>query len=819
MTATTLTPAVSLRPPYFSVAVISAMALAYEILLMRLFSIIQWHHFAYMFIGLALLGYGISGTVVAIFQQRLAGRFVAVYIGCIILFAIMMLVSFALAQQIPFNAEAILWDGWQLLYLAGIFLMLTIPFFLVASAICLAFMQFGKQVSRMYAADLLGAGIGSIGVIVLLVWLFPQSALLLLAVSGMLAALLACQELQANKRWKIITVLILVVMLVLMKFFSFNLQLSAYKELLQIQRINGVNIIAEQSSPLGLISVVESAEVPLRHAPGLSLHATDEPLEQLGVFTDGDNMTVLTQYPREQRKLAYLDQTSSALPYHLKPLKHVLLAGVGGGADILLARYHQVPKIDGIEINQQMIQLLQHDYASYTGNLYQQPGVSIYHAEVRDFLATSSRRYDMIQLALLDAFNASSSGLYALNENYLYTVEALKLYLKHLQDDGYLALTRWIKLPPRDTLKMFATAVTALKQLGVSEPEQHLILIRNWQTSTLLVKNGRFSSEELDAVKTFSNARGFDLAYAPGLKDDLVNRFNILEHPIFFQAATALLGKQQAEFIEQYKFNLQPATDDKPYFNQFYKWSSFNELFQKRNRGGMPLLEWGFITLLATLGLAILFSLLLVFVPLWYYNRQQLLANTVVRQGDVLYYFFAIGLAFLFIEIAFIQKFILLLHHPIYSIAVSLTAFLIFAGLGSFWSGILLRTKSLCWILRYAVGSIIVVSVIYLLLFDTLFTQMLHLPVVVRMMLTVILIAPLAVCMGMPFPLAISALNRHAKHYIPWAWGINGCASVISAVLATVLSVNYGFVAVILLACLLYASVLFVVPGRAKLGT
>lgn len=151
----------SLRPPYFSVTLLSAASLAYEILLMRLFSIIQWHHFAYMFIGLALLGYGISGTVVAIHQQRLLQRFNPLYISCVALFGVSAVACFSLAQLIPFNAEAILWDGWQVFYLTGIFLLLAIPFFFAATAICLTFMQYGIQVSRVYAVDLLGAGIGS----------------------------------------------------------------------------------------------------------------------------------------------------------------------------------------------------------------------------------------------------------------------------------------------------------------------------------------------------------------------------------------------------------------------------------------------------------------------------------------------------------------------------------------------------------------------------------------------------------------------------------------------------------------------------------
>lgn len=806
----------SLRPPYFSVTLLSAAALAYEILLMRLFSIIQWHHFAYMFIGLALLGYGISGTIVAIHQQRLLQRFNSLYISCITLFGISAVACFSFAQHIPFNAEVILWDGWQVFYLAFIFLLLAIPFFFAATAICLAFLHYDKQVSHIYAVDLLGAGIGSLSVIVLLFWIYPQLALVIVGVLGVVAALVASYELKLKRQSEIAISLMFVIILLLVNGISLKLQLSPYKSLEQVLRINGTSIISQSSSPLGLISVVESRDIPLRHAPGQSLHATQEPLPQLGVFTDGDNMTVLTRYPDELNKLAYLDQNSSALPYHLKQINNVLIVGVGGGADVLQAKFNQVQQIDGVELNQQMIQLVNDNYALFTGNLFQQPGVTIHHSEVRDFLTREPRRYDLIQLALMDAFNASASGLYALNESYLYTVEALQLYLKHLQADGYLALTRWIKLPPRDTLKLFATAVSALKQEGVNHPEQHLVLIRSWQTSTLLVKNGRFTDKELSSVQKFCDERGFDLAYAPGLKPEQVNQNNVLKSPLFYQAVTALLSEMSDTFIQQYKFNIYPATDDQPYFYQFFKWTSFKEIFQKRNKGGMALVEWGYITLLTTLGIASFFSMVLIFIPLWYYQRKHTIKNTYVRRRDVFYYFFSIGLAFLFIEIAFMQKFILFLHQPIYAIAVTLTAFLIFAGVGSYCSGVLLRSQNNSKILLYAISGIILLSATYLLSLEMMFAMLVNLPVALKMLITTLLIAPLAICMGMPFPLALTNLARHAKYFIPWAWGINGCASVISAVLATLLAIHFGFSTVILLAMMLYGSALLTFPRSTK---
>ncbi len=807
----------TLRPPYISVALISTASLAYEILLMRLFSIIQWHHFAYMIISLALLGYGVSGTVIAIAQRRILLKYKLVYFSCLILFGMTATGCFLIAQAIPFNAEEVFWNGWQAIYLLFIFIILALPFFFAATAICLAFIRFPELISRIYAVDLFGAGIGSLGIILFLYLAFPLSSLIFISLIGLLAALVSCWELQLRKRkWLGIGIVFAMAALIITPLL-FTLNISPYKSLNQSLRINGTKIITERSSPLGLISVVASNEIPFRHTPGLSLKATQEPLNQLAVFTDADNMTVITQKPDHPEKLAYLDQISSALPYHLRKLDQVLILGAGGGADILQAQYHKTPKIDAVELNSQLIDLIGNHFKQFTGGLYQQDNINLHQGEARDFLGRSQQQYDLIQLALTDAFNASSSGLYALNESYLYTIEALQLYLQNLKPDGYLAITRWIKIPPRDTLKMFVTAVDALKQSGIQSPEKQLVLIRSWQTSTLIIKNATFNTEELNQVKTFSDDRSFDIAYAPNINPTGVNHYNRLKQPIFYSAALALLSESRDSFLDQYKFNITPATDDRPYFHQFFKWSSLPEILRLRHQGGISLLESGYMIFIATLLIASLLSVVLILAPLSFYRSRSVKVASQIKRSQVIFYFLAIGLAFLFIEIAFMQKFILLLHHPIYSIATTLTAFLVFAGLGSYWSSRLTQHKTRPQIIRLSVLVITLLSLSYLLLLGPLFSLLIPAPTIVKILLTLLLIAPLAFFMGMPFPLAIASLSQHAESLIPWAWGINGCASVISAVLATLLAIHFGFSTVIVLAVILYFSILFIFPDTHEI--
>ncbi|MCK5188952.1 MAG: SAM-dependent methyltransferase, partial [Methylococcales bacterium] len=370
------------RLPVISLAMLSATSLAYELLLMRLFSIIYWHHFAYMVIGLALLGYGFSGSVVMVFQGKLIKHFRQLYIACILLFSLFTIISFQWAQSIPFNAEEILWDWRQGIYLLIIFLFLTLPFFFVGAAICLAFLHFKLQLSRLYAADLLGAGVGCLIFVLLMTIVFPQSALFYICLSGLLAAIIAVVELQTVRSY---FVAILVIMLAFLCWngWQLQLQISPYKSLPKMLLVKGTRVIAEKSSPLGMISVLASDHIPLRHVPGMSLSTGSEPLPQLGVFTDADNMSVITRKADNLQQLDYLDQTTSALPYHLQVANRVLIIGSGSGTDVLQAQINHAGQIDAVELNKLLVEQTSLRYREFVSDVYQQPGVSVHIADGR----------------------------------------------------------------------------------------------------------------------------------------------------------------------------------------------------------------------------------------------------------------------------------------------------------------------------------------------------------------------------------------------------------------------------------------------------
>ena len=793
-----------MRRLFLATLLISAAAIGYEILLMRVLSIVQWHHFAYMIISLALLGYGASGTFIAINKRWLEQRFELSFAISGLLFSITIVACYVLGQQVPFNALEIVWNPRQLINLSLIYFIFFVPFFFAACCIGLAFSCRRSSISRIYFFDLLGAGLGATLIIGLLFVLSPQNALIVLAALALLASIFVGARLTARKTLIAMQTFWLVGLVFGLPQDWLGMRLSEYKGLSQAMQVVDSKVLTSSSSPLGLLTVVESPRVPFRDAPGLSFNTRFVPPEQLAVFTDGDAMSVITRFDGRLGTLGYLGDVTAALPYQLLTEPNVLILGAGGGTDVLLALYNGAARIDAVELNPQVTKLVEVTYADFAGHLYDDSRVTIYTKEARGFVAQSSDQYDLIHIGLLDSFAASGSGVQALNESYLYTVEAIRQYLKHTAPGGMLAVTRWLKLPPRDSLKLVATVIEALRMEGVAHPGRQLALIRSWNTSTLLVRNGEFIKSDIDVLREFARSHSFDTAFYPSMPASDANRFNLLPQPYLYEGTSALLGEDADDFIERYKFNIAPATDNQPYFFHFLKWSALPEFVTLLRRGGAGLIEWGYLILIATLVQAVIAGAVLIVLPLSHIKRSWP-RGTGTRMGS---YFFLLGLAFLFVEIAFIQKFILFLSHPLYSVGVVLSGFLVFAGIGSACSGQLAQKAE-----RFghspvavAVAGISAIALLYLVLLPMLFQQLIGLPDGIKMVLSILIIAPLAFCMGAPFPIGLNRVADSAPDFIPWAWGINGFASVMSASLATLLAIAFGFTTVVLLALGIYAT-------------
>ena len=782
---------------------VSAAAIGYEILLMRMLSIVQWHHFAYMIISLALLGYGASGTFIAVLRSRLEQRFETAFAASALSFSIAMLACFTVAQRVPFNALEIVWDPGQFLNLSALYLAFFVPFFFAACCIGLAFTCRGGDAGRIYFFDLLGAGLGAVLVIALLFAVSPQTALVLLALLPLVGSVLVASALPARLPLAVVQLAWLLLLVFGVPQAELDLRISEYKGLSQALQVVDSRILRQSSSPLGLVTVVDSPTVPVRHAPGLSFSTRHIPPEQLAVFTDADGMSAITRYDGEPASVAYLGDMTAALPFALLDDPAVLVLGAGTGNDVLMSLYHGARRIDAVELNPQMTALVADTYAAFAGHIYADPRVTVHTDEARGFVAKHDAAYDLIQIGLLDSFGASGAGVQALNESYIYTVQALHEYLDDLGPGGMLAITRWIKLPPRDSVKLVATTIEALRQAGVSDPGQRFAMIRSWNTSTLLIRNGDFTAQEIERIRTFTRSRSFDTAWFPGMRAEDANRYNQLPEPYIYEAATALLGKGASDFLERYKFDVAPATDNRPYFFHFFRWRTLPEVMALRKAGGAGLVEWGYLVLVATLVQAAVLGLALILVPLSLAGHAWP-AGTGRNFGV---YFLLLGLAFLFVEMAFIQKFILFLSNPLYSVAVVLSGFLLFAGLGSALSERFARRVPWPAVspVTIAVAAIAVIALAYVELLPFVFGTFIGFPDAARIALSLALIAPLAFFMGMPFPLGLRRLSQTAPGFLPWAWGINGFASVVSAVLATLLAIEFGFNAVIVIALVFYA--------------
>ena len=810
-----------MNPYFLSVALLAGSIIAYEITLVRLFSIAQWHHFAHMIISLALLGFGASGTAISLVQRWLMGngsktdevnrRFHNAYTICGLLYSINVVGCFVLHQYVPFNPLMLVWQPNQVLSIFVLYLILALPFFFGAACIGLALLRFAGNINRLYFFDLFGSSIGALGIIVTMYLIPPAQNLTLISTVGFCAVLIANWKSWKTRQWRRIVPItgLAAVFISYLLFNPISIKISPYKGLSSVLNFPDAQILDERHSPFGVLHVVRSEFI--RAVPGLSLNTQHPVQPQLGLFTDADGMTAITDFKGDLSKLGYLGETTSALAYHLIEPPHVLVLGAGGGGDVLNALYHGAVSVDAVELNPQVLELVAKEHKDFAGHIYAPDSpypVQVHVAEARGFVRATTKRYDLIQIALLDSVSASAAGTHALSESYLYTVEAFTDLYQHLKPGGIISITRWLKTPPRDMIRLFATAVEALEQNDGVVPAQQLAMIRGWRTGTLLIKKGGFDTTDRGAIQNFCRERSFDLAYYPQMLEAEANRYNQLTEPIYFRAAQAILSNDRKQFYEGYPFNIRPTTDNRPYFFQFLRVGSLVQMVRTVGRSAIPFIEWGYLLLIATLIQAVLAGLALILIPLFFLKREAsspTAHDSSFTNWRVFSYFLSLGVGFMFIEMSFIQKFLLLLANPTYAVAVVLCAFLLFAGLGSLFS---LKLRAIGRLRQYpiaiAIGMLSVLALVYLQLLPPIFHHFLASSDTLKIVVSIALIAPLAFFMGMPFPLGIDWLQRHHPHLIAWAWAINGYASVVSAILATCLAITFGFNVVILLAVGIY---------------
>jgi hypothetical protein len=337
-----------------------------------------------------------------------------------------------------------------------------------------------------------------------------------------------------------------------------------------------------------------------------------------------------------------------------------------------------------------------------------------------------------------------------------------------------------------------------LRAEGVIDPGNHLAAIRSWNASTLLLTRRPLEAADSARIAAFCDRLAFDPVHYPGLAADAANRHNLVAIPWLYQGAQALLGADAARYIGDYKFAIAPATDDRPFFHNFFRWSTLPELWRLRGAGAAALLDSGYLVLAAALVQAVPLAVLLILAPLLALRR----AVPMRGMWRSAAYFLALGLAFLFVELALLSRFTLFIGSQLLAATIVLGALLVFAGLGSALSPFLrarhpiaLAGATLAIALPLADGIVL----------PTLFAHAAEWTLASKALVSVAVLAPLAIVMGMPFPLGLAHLARTAPAFVPWAWGINGCASVVSALLAVLIAIDYGYSTVILAAAALYA--------------
>ena len=788
-----------------AVALLSAATLGYEVLLTRLLAIVQWHHFAFLVISTALLGFGASGAFLVVAGSRLripVGSFLAL---AALAFAGAAPACFAIAQRLPFNVLELPWSLRPLGWLLVIEVLLAIPFFIAATGIGRTLIVFGDRLPRVYAADLAGAGGGAILAVGLLSWSPAERTLDGLVMMVALAGGMAAGRARRRTRWAILAPAAAILLYLSPPMFGtafwHELRISPFKPLPQALRVSGATLAETRSGPLGLVSAVENEKVPLRWAAGLSLLARAPVPEQAALFVDGDGPIAIPRKRWEAPPPAYLDDLPSALPYHLLERPRVLVLGAGGGAPVLQALGGGARGVDAVEIQPDVAALVRGRYRELSGNVYWNEGVDLHVGDPRAFVeAARGVEYDLIQV---DALGANPSGIHALKAERLLTVESIRTMLARLAPRGLVAITGWSELPPRSGPRLLATLLEALAAEGIGPAGEHLAWIRSWNTNTLVAGRAPLSRNQVAAVRSFARARAFDLVHVPGMEADEANRYNVMERPWFREAAVRLLGPEREDFIHAFKFDIRPATDDRPYLWNFFRWAHAPEILSLSREGGIGLLAIGYLALPAALVQAVVASAALILLPLLLVRRRSGGAGG-ARRGAALAGFFALGLAFLMMEIAFISRFTVILSHPLHALVVVLAAFLVFAGIGSWLAG--RRGPGARGSVGWPVAGIVALAVVHVVALPYLTSALLGAAPLVKIAAAAALVAPLATLMGMPFPRALARLRRLDPDLVPWAWGVNGCASVVGAVLATGLAIHLGQTFVIECAALLYAA-------------
>ena len=777
-------------------ALLSAAALLLQVALTRVFSVAQFYHFAFLVVSLALLGFGASGTVLALWPSlRRPGRRPWFAVG----FALAAVVAYLFGNHFAFDSYSIAWDADQAWLLIANLLLLALPFAFAGLLIGSMLAEDAQDAGRVYAANLLGSAAGAIGAVVVLGWLSSAQAVLFCAVLGAAASVvLAVERQRAVVRAGAVGVVAGLALLVSLPA-AFEVQPSPYKTLSQFRLDPDARVVRTAENAYSRLDVVQSPSI--HSAQGLSLGYFGDLPPQSGLIIDAGKLLPVSQ--RAQTDQALLEHLPSAVAYRLRPEADVLVLGSGGGTEVMTALANSSGQVTVVEPDELVAAALETDLAAWAG-LAEDPRVTLVSEEIRTAAERSDERYDVVVLSLTDGYHPVSSGAFTLTEDYTLTTEAFQAYFELLEPDGLFVVHRWLQDPPSETIRTLAMIVAALDD---TDPAEHVAAFRSFQHGTFVVAPTGYSEADVETLLAGVDDLRYDLTLSPHMPPEMVNRTARLPEPVYAQTYRELIeATDRGAFFASQPFDVTPPTDTHPFFFHFFRAEQTPDVLENLGRRWQPFGGSGYFVLVALLAFAVAAALLFVLLPIALRRRFRDALGTIgrTRSAKVLGYFALLGLAFLLVEVSLIQQFILLLGRPTLAVAAVIGALLLWSGIGSSLS---LRVD---W--RLAMLALVVLLLAYPLVVAALNPVLLPLSLPLRVLSVALLIAPVGFLMGMPFPRGVAAL-ADAHDVVPWAWATNGSASVVSAVLAAMLALSFGFGAVLVIGAMLYLAAAAIRPS------
>jgi hypothetical protein len=765
--------------------VVTLTTLMYEIVLTRIFSVAMWYHFAFVAISVALFGMTAGALVVHMRPQWFGDEVVKRRMWQFSLaYAVSVAGAFIVQLAIPFVPHFTM-AGVSSVALTCV--VISVPFVCSGVVVCLALTRFPKRVNRLYAADLIGAGLGCVLLVAAFWWLDGPSLVIGIGALACVGAVLFAYDAGVRPSRKALSVGALLALVLVTGFNSYrHAQGNPFIRILWAKEEQDTLHTYDRWNAFSRITV-DGQRTDVGRPAGYGMSAEmpeDMTVPQMSMLIDGVAGTMLTGYDGDESTTDFLRYDITNLGYYALDGSDFRSAviGVGGGRDVLTGLEFGAEDVTGIEINGNILDLVTDELGDFT-NLTDDPRVNLVNDEARSWLTRTDERFDMIQMSLIDTWAASSAGAFALTENSLYTTDSWQTFFDRLTPGGVLSVSRWYTIggaEPFETLRTAALATEVLTRNGVENPRDHVLIYKGPEqqfasaAATILVSPDGFDRRSLSTIQRNADRLGFETILTPDEVTD--DRF-----------AEIVAPGGPGGAVDQYDEDLSPPTDDRPFFFQMASLDTFLS-----GEGFSNDLVFRPVLVLGSLALAVL-VLAFIFIggPLAAMGRRVKHEGGHRGMAPFYLYFACIGLGFMLIEFSQLQRLNTFLGHPTYALAVVLFSLLLFSGVGSMLVERVIkpdRPRSLL----LPVGVLLGVLVVFGGITDRVTDAAAGGTTPVRIAVAVALLAPLALLMGMPFSIGMGAASRHEGAPTAFLWGINGATSVVASVFGALLAMFFG---------------------------